>query len=127
MPDQSQIPTLGHSFSWSTVKRPRKRLKKNGDKLAIIQASKSARFDKEEAMKKRGVKKTQLHDLLKNKHLLETKLAESPVRSAKHVLQSMFSSPKSFGKQFSYYFLVCQLQLGNQNSLEQAYFFTNFC
>ena len=33
-------------------------------------------------MKKWGVKKTQLYDLLKNKHLLETKLAESPVRSA---------------------------------------------
>ena len=35
------------------------------------------------AMKKWGVKKTQLYDLLKNKHLLETKLTESPVRSAK--------------------------------------------
>ena len=41
----------------------RKRLT-NEDKLAIIQASKAAGFNKEEAMKKWGVKKIQLYDLL---------------------------------------------------------------
>ena len=61
----------------------RKRLS-NDDKLAIIEASKSPGFNKEEAMKKWGIRRTQMYELLKNKKVLETKLTESPVRSAKH-------------------------------------------
>ena len=55
------------------------------DKLAIIEASKSPGFSKEKAMKKWGIRRTQMYDLLKNKKELEIKLTESPVRSAKHV------------------------------------------
>ena len=43
--------------------------------------SKSPGFNKEEAMKKWGIRRTQMYDLLKNKKVLETKLMESPVRS----------------------------------------------
>ena len=43
----------------------RKRLS-NDDKLAIIEASKSPGFSKEEAMKKWGIRRTQMYDLLKN-------------------------------------------------------------
>ena len=63
---------------------PRRHLSKD-DKLAIIEASKSPGFSKEEAMKKWGIRRTQMYDLLKNKKVLETKLIESPVRSAKRV------------------------------------------
>ena len=59
---------------------PRRHLSKV-DKLAIIKASKSPGFSKEEAMKKWGIRRTQMYDLLKNKKVLETKLIESPVRS----------------------------------------------
>ena len=51
---------------------PRRHLSKD-DKLAIIEASKSPGFNKEEAMKKWGVRRTQMYDLLKNKKELETK------------------------------------------------------
>ena len=63
---------------------PRRHLSKD-DKLAIIEASKSPGFSKEEAMKKWGIRRTQMYDLLKNKKVLETKLIESPARSAKRV------------------------------------------
>ena len=63
---------------------PRRRLT-NNDKLAIIEASKSAGFNKEEAMKEYGIRKTQMYDILKNKDVLETKLAASPAGSAKRV------------------------------------------
>ena len=63
---------------------PRRHLSKD-DKLAIIEASKSPGFSKEEAMKKWGIRRTQMYDLLKNKKVIETKLIESPVRSAKRV------------------------------------------
>ena len=36
-------------------------------------------------MKKWGIRRTQMYDLLKNKKELEIKLTESPVRSAKRV------------------------------------------
>ena len=45
---------------------PRRHLSKD-DKLAIIEASKSPGFSKEEAMKKWGIRRTQMYDLLKNK------------------------------------------------------------
>ena len=66
----------------ASVATARKRLS-NDNKLAIIEASKSPGFNKEEAMKKWGIRKTQMYEILKNKKVLETKLTESPVRSAK--------------------------------------------
>ena len=44
---------------------PKRHLTKD-DKLAIIEASKSPGFSKEEAMKKWGIRRTQMYDLLKN-------------------------------------------------------------
>ena len=44
----------------------RKRLS-NDDKLAIIKASKCSGFNREEAMKKWGIRRTQMYEFLKNK------------------------------------------------------------
>ena len=66
----------------TSIAAARKRLS-NDDQLAIIEASKFPGFNKEEAMKKWGIRRTLMYELLKNKNVLETKLNESPVRSAK--------------------------------------------
>ena len=58
-----------------SIATPRRHLSKD-DKLAIIEASKSPGFNKEEAMKKWGIRRTQMYDLLKNEIELETKLTD---------------------------------------------------
>ena len=77
---------------------PTRRHLSNDDKLAIIEASKSPGFNREEVMKKWGIRRTQMYELLKNKKVLETKFTAIPARSAKRA-----------------------------SSLPQAFLFTDFC
>ena len=71
---------------------PRRHLSKD-DKLAIIEASKSPGFSKEEAMKKWGIRRTQMYDLLKNKKVLETKV---PYFWCHKVCHKVFDTVKIF-------------------------------
>ena len=69
---------MSSKLSETPIATARKRLS-NNEKLAIIEASKSPGFNREEAIKKWGIRT----ELLKNKKVMKTKLNESPVKSAK--------------------------------------------